>query len=45
MYTFSESANLWTNIGDLSALRFDAAVASASSMGILVIGGWDIATL
>ena len=42
MYTFSESANLWTNIGDLSALKFDAAVATASSVGILVIGGWGI---
>ena len=40
IYTFSESANSWMYIGDLPAPRFDAAVATVSSMEILVIGGW-----
>ena len=40
IYTFSQSANSWTYIGDLPAPRFDAAVAVLSSTEILVIGGW-----
>ena len=36
---FSESASLWTYIGELPAPRFDAAVAIVSSTEIFVIGG------